>query len=162
MALEDIVNALSNQCRFIGHVKKFYSVAEHSVRVSHLVERMANDLCLEPEEVRQLALCGLMHDATEAYLNDVARPVKHSRNFREYRRLEDKLWRVIAKRFDLPAKMPKIVKVADDILLATEQRDLKDRPKRDRVRYEPLPETIEPWTPDDAKWQFHVRYAELT
>jgi hypothetical protein len=63
--LEDIAHALSNVCRYTGHVREFYSVAEHSVHVSW---------SCEPED----ALWGLLHDASEAYLADMARPVKQN------------------------------------------------------------------------------------
>src|SRR6266496_3875421 len=66
--IRDIAHALSNQCRFTGHTKEFYSVAQHSVLVS--------TFCA-PED----AAWGLLHDASEAYLSDIASPVKKHPDF---------------------------------------------------------------------------------
>ena len=67
----DIAHSLAMQCRFTGHTKVFYSVAQHSVLVSKLLERRGCD--------HATVLWGLMHDAAEAYLvGDVATPVKKS------------------------------------------------------------------------------------
>lgn len=73
--LEDIAHALSNLCRFTGHVREFYSVAEHSVWVSHLVPEWA-------------AKYALIHDASEAYLQDIPRPLKQTPEFTFYREAE--------------------------------------------------------------------------
>ena len=67
----DIATALSRQCRFNGHGRLFYSVAEHSVLVSQLVIHVAS----EADQPR-LGLLGLLHDAHEAYLGDITRPVQ--------------------------------------------------------------------------------------
>lgn len=145
----DIAHALSNNCRFTGHVKTFYSVAEHSVRVSEI---------LPP----RFKLWGLLHDASEAYLSDIARPVKRAPGFGEvYREVEARLMEVVAEHFDLPYPEPPQVKAADGTLLAAEQRDLMPR-HRHEDGAEAYPEVIEPWTPQFAEEMFLKRYEEYT
>jgi len=148
--IKDIAHALSNICRYTGHVREFYSVAEHSVRVSRIV----------PEEH---ALWGLMHDASEAYICDVARPVKRFPGFGElYRQIEDRLMECICERFRMDPSMDPSVKTADNILLHTERRDLMARlpqPWRDSVA--PLDEFIIPWTPKMAERAFLERFEEI-
>jgi 5'-nucleotidase len=109
--VEDIAHSLSMQCRFGGHVRRFYSVAEHCVRVSQIVRP-------------KLQLAALLHDASEAYVIDVPRPVKMM--LTGYDEIEARAQRAIAKRFGIDPDLltcPE-VKLADDTLLATERRDL--------------------------------------
>ena len=88
--IRDIAHALSNLCRFNGHVKKFYSVAEHCCHVSDLFDS------------KYLRLVGLLHDASEAYLCDMPRPIKRSDGFATlYLEAEEKLMQVIATKFDI-------------------------------------------------------------
>ena len=144
----DIAHALSQQCRFNGHCLRFYSVAEHSVRVS---------LALPTD----LALWGLLHDAAEAYVADLPRPVKA--RFPAFRDLEDRLLRRVVEKFGLPWPMPKAVHEADTILLATEARDLMAPPPAPwNLGAEPLVEVIEPWSQENAKAAFLAKFEELT
>jgi uncharacterized protein len=146
--IEDIAHALSMQCRFAGHCREFYSVGEHSVRVSY---------ACDPED----ALWGLLHDASEAYLVDVPRPIKPY--LTGYREIEARVMAAICTRFGLPASMPRSVKIADEILLATEARDLMSAPPADWcLRESPIVERIEPWGHHVAKAEFLARFYELT
>ncbi|MBI1620122.1 phosphohydrolase [Aquamicrobium zhengzhouense] len=109
--IEDIAHALSMQCRFAGHCNRFYSVAEHSFYIARYLESQG-----APVIVR---LWGLLHDATEAYLVDLPRPIKIS--MPDYREAEGRLMRVIAQCFDLPTDtMPEAVKDADRRILSDE------------------------------------------
>ncbi len=147
--IEDIAHALSMQCRFAGHVQRFYSTAEHSVHVSYAV----------PTED---ALWGLLHDATEAYLVDLPRPVK--RFLCEYGPAEDRLHQAIARRFGLPAIIPESVHRVDTAILINE-RDALLKPS-----HIPWGWDVEPlagieiigWPPQEAKARFLQRFKELT
>jgi hypothetical protein len=114
----DIAHALSLQCRFSGMCNSFFSVAEHSIRVADVVKANGADATTE--------LWALLHDASEAYLMDMPRPLKHTPGFASgYLAAEIKLMKVIAERFGLDwSKYPHEVEVADQVLLATERRDL--------------------------------------
>lgn len=151
--IEDIAHALSNLCRFTGHCEAFYSVAEHSVRVARWLEENGH---------ADQALVGLLHDATEAYLNDVSTPIKLTKTFYGYRAAEDRLWRAIARRFGVPVEMETIVKVADRVLLVTEARDLLTNTEGfEEYGVEPIKKKIEPWDPSEAKDAFLQAFRRL-
>ncbi len=149
ISIIDIAQSLSLLCRFAGHSKVFYSVAEHSVRVSYLVP---------PEH----ALWGLMHDAGEAYCVDVPRPLKHMAGMEAYRAHEKRVMAAICSWFHMDATEPPEVKLADNIMLVTEQRDLLKNSHPDFAHVTPLDETIEPWTSRKAEHRFLSRFYELT
>ncbi|KKN29889.1 hypothetical protein LCGC14_0839670 [marine sediment metagenome] len=140
VCIEDIAHALSMKCRYTGHTREFYSVAQHSV----LASRCCKD-----------SRWGLMHDATEAYLPDVARPVK--RALGTFTAIEDALMRVIAPVFELEMPIPECVHQVDLVLLATERRDLMAEPPVPWITTEqikPLEMEITPWEPYEAKELF--------
>jgi hypothetical protein len=146
IVIEDIAHALSNMARFTGHTRVFYSVADHSIRCTAIVSQ-------------ENSLTALMHDASEAYLTDIASPVKRDPDFGPfYRSAEARLERVIAARFGLKYPYPKEVHDADDILFRTEQRDLMPDALRGQGRM--LPAEIIPLTPKQAKRAF-LRTFEL-
>jgi hypothetical protein len=109
VCIEDIAHALAFQCRYGGHSKRFYSVAEHCYWVSQL--------CSEEN-----AFAGLMHDRTEAYLIDLPRPIKW--HLPEYKTLEAVLDIVTAVPFGLAVPMPDEVKQIDNAILACERNQL--------------------------------------
>ncbi|MGV8136511.1 MAG: hypothetical protein AB2L20_14980 [Mangrovibacterium sp.] len=107
ICIEDIAHALSNICRFGGHSRMFYSVAQHSVRCSqHFNET-------DPE-----ALAALLHDASEAYLMDIPSPIKH--RLPEYLAVEDRLMTVIAEKFRFQYPLVSTVKAVDKAELRLE------------------------------------------
>ena len=151
----DIARALANQCRFGGHSRVFYSVAQHAVIVSELVEQRGGDV----EDV----FAALMHDATEAYLGDMPHPLKHRSPLgAAFKQAEDHLERALRERFAIKADVPEI-KRADRALLATERRAFSSEdwhwPELEGV--EPLDLDLTAWAPDEAAEAFARRYAEL-
>jgi uncharacterized protein len=151
----DIARALANQCRFGGHSRVFYSVAQHSVIVSELVEQRGGDA----EDV----FAALMHDASEAYLGDMPHPIKHRSSLgAAFKAAEDHLEAALRERFRIKADVPEI-KRADRALLATERRAFSAEgwhwPELEGV--EPLELELTAVAPDEAAQAFAQRYAEL-
>ena len=165
--IEDVAHHLSLECRFTGATYCHYSVAEHSLHVSKLAERMALNATKKrtPEIltwVREMALWGLLHDASEAYLKDFPRPIKHAPGLGElYRKIEAMIMGEVVARFDLIPQEPAIVKQADLILCATEKRDLMTNSTRRRGE-KAMPETIYPMDEQKAEVEFLRRFEALT
>lgn len=157
--IEDIAHSLSMQCRYTGHVRKFYSVAEHSYWVSELAERS------KPYDAH-FALWGLLHDATEAYLADIASPVKqHLSNYKE---IENRLAEVIAERFRIPLTkdLEDYVKFHDIQILRREAELLMPSKGLGWKANEGNPHEIPNvpicgWYPEEAKEKFLKRFEQL-
>jgi uncharacterized protein len=154
--ITDIAHALSNQCRFGGHCRVFYSVAQHASLVS--------DLMLERTRSPADGLWALLHDAAEAYLLDLPHPLKHRSELgRLYQQAEERLQRCILERFQLPETPPPVLKQIDRTLLATERRLFLSVawhwPELDGV--ESLTREIRPWRPERALRELLARYERL-
>lgn len=151
--INDIAHALANLCRFTGHCREFYSVAQHAVHVSQLVE---------PAD----QLWALLHDGAEAYLNDLARPVKRCASLRAYREAEDYLQSLIYAKFGLLGSEPASVKRADAQMLNIEARQLMGdvstwERTRDHVGCLTMIAVSPCWTPLEGKARFLNRYHAL-
>lgn len=171
IVIEDIAHALAKYPRFGGHTPgdEIYSVAQHSVIVSQIF--WSDSVTFDSEDMRIRGARGaLLHDAAEAYLGDVIRPVK-AYIAEALKPLED-LWEaVIFQRFNALA-FPRLVKRADLEALATERRDLlpfadpKLNPeawkwKEDELAVRAWPEHIVPMSIPQARAAFLARFEEL-
>ena len=114
IVIEDIAHALSNQPRFGGHLPEFYSVCQHSIHCC--------DLASEENQ-----FTALMHDASEAYLLDMPKPIKLEMT--QYNRIEDKLMKVIAIKFGFKYPKPEEVDQIDYFMLEREWNVLMLREK---------------------------------
>lgn len=146
--IEDIAHSLSMLCRYNGHCKFFYSVAEHCWLLSTVV----------PEQYR---LEALMHDASEAYLSDMPRPVKHLKTLTAYRDAEELNRKVIYKYAGLPEKESLIIKEYDSRILRNEAEVLM--PRHDWYKnIEPIPNAkIFGLSPNQAEEIFLRAYEQL-
>jgi hypothetical protein len=148
VCIADIAHALALQCRFSGHCRVPYSVAEHSCRVMREVE--GHGRC-------DLSFAALMHDAAEAYVVDVPSPIKRHQSMTWYRETEARVMEAICERFGFSFESlgDPLIKRTDLVLLSTEARDLLGPPPMD---WGPLPmplrERIEPMSWRDAEAEF--------
>lgn len=140
ISIEDIAHALSNQCRFGGHLRMFYSVAQHSIHCYQLVSA-------------EYQLQALMHDASEAYLMDIPSPVKHRLN--NYCEIEDNLMKLISQKFHFDYPLQEPVKKIDKQMLQLEWEELM------LDKHMPGTELISQWSPGHAERRFLQIYKSI-
>lgn len=137
----DIAHALSLTCRFGGHCKEFYSVAEHSILVSELCRIYYGDY--------QSQLWGLLHDAAEAYILDMPRPLKHL--LPDYIKMERAIDEVIIEKFNIKYdEVKQKVKDVDKSMLFLESKELMSTP--------PIEWSDCSWTLGYRSEDFRIRY----
>ena len=144
--IHDIAYSLSGKCRFNDHTNEFYSVAQHCCN------------CCDNISDRDLAFEALMHDASEAYVGDVSAPLKAL--IPDYKKIEERVEKIIAKKFNLIFPHPPEVKEIDMVMLVTEMRDFMPGNDRKVLPFIPLPERLVSWDSNKAYEQFLMRYEQ--
>lgn len=146
ICIEDIAHALSNICRFTGHCNEFYSVAQHSILVSQF--------WVDP-------MVGLLHDASEAYICDIASPIKRDDSFSKYRAIEENLQNIIYEKFgiskDRLSRNIHALKVTDVRMLKTEYLQFMNQYENIDWRMDKINAfdiKIVPMQPREAKGEF--------
>lgn len=165
ICIEDIAHHLALINRYTGATQVPYSVAEHSVRMSYLTVGVP--------------IINLLHDSAEAYLSDIASPIKKglgwgiNESYLSYKDAESNVLKYIGETLGvrclyLNIKHPKI-KEADLIMLATEVRDLMPKGTLDHPIFarwirdiKPDEQRIYPWPWYVAEAKFITRFKELT
>jgi hypothetical protein len=157
VTLHDIASALSNVCRFSGHLPRFYSVAQHLVNASYIV-------------TSENAFTALMHDTAEAFTNDLPTPLKWALPI--FKELEVKIEGAMGQKFGFQYPYPQEVKTADTIMLMLEKYHVKqcddywpgysDEYPREAVEQYLDRVDLTSWRPSIARNKFLARYEELT
>lgn len=153
--IDEIAHALANTCRFGGHCKRYYSVAEHCVIMSEIME--------EEFAHTGLMLAALLHDASEYMLTDVPKPFKGL--MPEYEKYEDKIMSVIEEKFDVNCRS-EVIKQVDKEMVISEAKALFDTPEWiETWPYQPIEDFESKYLachePDAAYFSFMSRFREL-
>lgn len=145
--IRDIAHALSMQCRYGGHCIRFYSVAEHSVLLSEVAEP-------------KFKLAALLHDAAEAYLVDVPRPLKCMLD--GYAAAEDRVLDAVGQRFGLNQDDFDAVRDIDKAILGDEVAQNLARPLLSWSYIgKPLGVRLHCWSPVEAEHHFLEAFRQL-
>lgn len=151
ICIEDIAHALSLICRYAGHCISLESVAEHCVLIS--------DAIIAAGGSEHDALMGLMHDSPEAYVIDLARPIKKS--VIGYDRVEARVWEAVCCRFGLSVELPPIVKQFDQRIVADERAQNMAILAWDHETGPALGVKVQCWAPARAEQEFLNRFRAL-
>lgn len=151
IVIGDVAHALSMQCRFNGYTSRHYSVAEHSINVAYAVSKWLStqtEHAYTDAEQQSIIRQALLHDATEAYLLDLPKPVKNSMPI--YRQIEDAAWVVIAERFKVAVPLHPQIKIADVRMRVTEKVHLLSNKGLDLPEWKYIAESFPAYGPEDG------------
>lgn len=146
---EDIGHGLAHICRYSGQCTKFYSVAEHSLLVSDVAKGFEYE--------------ALLHDAAEAFIGDITRPLKQM--LPDFKRIEAVVQDAVLERFGLSHPLPQQVKEADLRVLAAEQRQIMPAGTdgwRAELNIEPAPIVVRHLAPEVAKRMWLDKFEALS
>jgi hypothetical protein len=151
ICIEDIAYSLAGLPRYNAHAQRtadgrLYTVGQHSVLAAQIVEPA-------------FRFEALMHDAAEAYVGDMIRPLRLC--LPDFDLVEEITWLALTRKFGLPRTMSAEVKHADIVMLATEKRDLMGEPPRPWNVGLPREERITIWNPIMTERAFLERFHEL-
>ena len=148
--LVDIAHSLSRQCRYNGHSRVFYSVAEHSTLLArHAMQRKL------PLHIAKIML---LHDASEAYISDICRPLK--KQLPQIKPIEQIADKLVCEKFGLIWPWPEIVHEWDQ-RITMDERMMLMRVHPDWECWEPLGVKIQMWSPERAELEFFHAYNDL-
>lgn len=154
ICLLDIAHSLALQCRFNGHCRVHYSVAEHSIRAAN----EASVLGIDPRYL-------LLHDAAEAYCGDIIRDIKPAIFDRSVEsRIRDVIFHYFNLGIDYWNSHHHVIKKIDNIMLATEVRDVMAEEAKQTLSHlviDPLDEVIVSWDWCEAEDKFIAKAEEL-
>ena len=158
----DIAHALSMLCRYNGHTHKFYSVAEHCCLISDYVLRALESAEGTHHVNSHIALTALLHDAAEAYIGDMCRPVKVT--LPDFKAMETVIDLAMARKFGTICPFPPIIKECDNRILRDEREQVMSDSGHEwgTDALEPLGVDIACWSPERAKGEFLGRFHSLS
>lgn len=155
----DIAQSLGFQCRYIGHVNRFYTVAEHSDIMRRALKRDGYDLTTQR--------VGFLHDASETYTGDIIRPLKNALRLQGFdvKPYELHIEEVMSARFGLPWPWPDVISTYDKRIVRDEKDQLKPDASDDWSSFD-IPATglgieIEGWGPEEAVARYRATFHQL-
>ncbi len=156
LPIDLIARSLANTCRYNGQCSRYYSVAEHSVHISHMVPK-------------ELALAALLHDASEVYVGDMPPMLKRyiaGATAVSFKDLEHKATSAVARGYGIPLEHLEspIIKNFDRRILTDETQQLMPPHaywEEYKITYQPTGIVLECWSPEEANRRFLARFEEL-
>lgn len=159
ICIEDIAHALAYTGRYGGHTNYFYSVAQHCVLMTNHIQQQS---WYDKVGHKWLAQWALLHDAAEAYVGDLPRPIKRAFPDNAFKNMENVVMSAIQEKFRLSGEEPALIKELDHNIVADEAMQLFQKMPSWVTWFTKVGIIIdEAWSPDKAEMRFLAKYREL-